>query len=110
MSGARLFAMTVMPGGDVVDVEPGASLLEAALRAGLSLPSSCRNGTCRACLCRMEAGEVAYRIDWPGLTAEEKLEGWVLPCVAVARSDVTIHQPDAKRRAPEARPVRSRGF
>ncbi|VXB85311.1 (2Fe-2S)-binding protein [Burkholderia sp. 8Y] len=110
MSEPRVFTMTVEPGGDVVEVQPGATLLEAAWRAGLSLPRSCRNGTCRTCMCRLRSGEVAYRIDWPGLTAEEKADGWILPCVAVARSDVVIHQPEAKPREPENRPARSRGF
>jgi hypothetical protein len=61
-------------------------------------------------MCRLVDGEIAYRIEWPGLTAEEKTEGWILPCVALARSDVTIDQPDAREAAPDSRPVRSRGF
>ncbi|WP_027476541.1 2Fe-2S iron-sulfur cluster-binding protein [Curvibacter gracilis] len=60
----------------------GESLLESAERAGIELLSSCRNGTCRTCMCRLVAGEVRYRIEWPGLSREEKAEGWVLPCVA----------------------------
>jgi ferredoxin len=103
------FAMIVQPGEHFVAVRVGESLLEAALRAGLPLPRSCRNGTCRACLCRLESGEVTYRVEWPGVTAEEKAEGWVLPCVALAQSDVIIDQP--AREAPRLpRPARSRGF
>jgi ferredoxin len=106
----RAFAMVIEPGGHFVAVRDGVTLLEAALQAGLSLPRSCRNGTCRACMCRLVDGEIAYRIEWPGLTAEEKTEGWILPCVALARTDVTIDQPDAREAAPDSRPVRSRGF
>ncbi|MEP7297290.1 MAG: 2Fe-2S iron-sulfur cluster binding domain-containing protein [Burkholderiales bacterium] len=70
--------------------------LLAGLRAiGITLPSSCRNGTCRACICRLTRGEVAYRIEWPGLSADEKREGWILPCVAHAVSDVTVEAPRA---------------
>ena len=54
-------------------------MLEAARLGGVGLRSSCRNGTCRACLCQIVSGRVAYRIDWPGLSAEEKREGAVLP-------------------------------
>lgn len=68
----------------------GESLLESAERAGIELLSSCRNGTCRACMCRLVAGEVRYRIEWPGLSREEKAEGWVLPCVAEALSDCAL--------------------
>ncbi len=103
------YALTIDPAGHFVTVRDGETLLDAALRAGLSLPRSCRNGTCRACMCRLSSGAVTYRIEWPGLTAEEKTEGWILPCVAVAQSDVTIDQPDTQP-APPPRPARSRGF
>ena len=38
-------------------------------------------------------GEVRYAIDWPGLTAEEKAEGCVLPCVAYPVGDVKLEAP-----------------
>ena len=85
--------LCVQPGGWQVDVRPGQSLLEAALRAGVRLPSSCRNGTCRTCMCRLVRGSIDYRVEWPGLLAEEKQEGWVLPCVALPRGPVTIDAP-----------------
>ncbi len=106
----RAFAMVIEPAGHFVAVKGGETLLEAALRANLSLPRSCRNGTCRACICRIVEGEIAYRVEWPGLTAEEKAERWILPCVALALSDVTIEQADARRAEPDRRPPRSRGF
>ena len=87
--------LTVQPLGRTVPVAAGHSLLQAAAAGGLHLPSSCRNGTCRACICRLMAGQVTYRIDWPGLSREEKAEGWVLPCVAVCSGAVTLHVPDA---------------
>lgn len=85
--------LTLAPSGRVVPVPGERTLLEAAEAAGLRLPSLCRNGTCRECRCRMLAGDVRYRIEWPGLSREEKVEGWVLPCVALAESDVTLLQP-----------------
>jgi ferredoxin len=66
------------------------SLLEAAQAAGIALQSSCRNGTCRTCMRRLEAGAVEYRIPWPGLSPDERSDGWVLPCVAEPRSDVVL--------------------
>ena len=66
------------------------SLLKAGLRAMVAMRSSCRNGTCRTCICRLERGSIAYEIEWPGLTREEKAEGLVLPCVARALSDVVL--------------------
>lgn len=66
------------------------SVIEAALAAGLSMPRSCRNGTCRACRCRLLSGEIAYRVEWPGLSREEQAEGWILPCVALPRSELRL--------------------
>ena len=62
----------------------------AAEAAGWDWPSSCRNGTCRTCLGHLVEGTVRYAIEWPGLTAEEKEEGCVLPCVAYPASDVVL--------------------
>ena len=87
--------LTVQPSGWQVPLSPGQSLLRAALAAGVRLPSSCRNGTCRACICRLVSGAVRYQIDWPGLLADEKAEGWILPCVAEALGDVVIDAPAA---------------
>jgi len=73
----------------------GQSILQSALVAFIRLPNSCRNGTCRTCMCKLTAGQVRYQIEWPGLTREEKQEGWILPCVAVAESDLVLDVPDA---------------
>lgn len=81
------------------EVPAGVPLLRAARQAGITLPSSCRNGTCRTCLCRLVEGRVTYRIEWPGLSREEKDEGFILPCVAHAESDLLIDAPRAERRA-----------
>ena len=35
-------------------------------------------------------GQVRYEIEWPGLSAEEKAEGYVLPCVAFPVSDLAL--------------------
>lgn len=87
--------MTVLPAGWRLQVRPGQSLLQAALDAGVRLPRSCRNGTCRACMARLVSGRIHHTIDWPGLLADEKADGWVLPCVACADSDLTLHAPEA---------------
>ncbi|WP_341912789.1 2Fe-2S iron-sulfur cluster-binding protein [Polaromonas sp. YR568] len=68
-------------------------LLQSALQAGIVLESSCRNGTCRSCICRLASGRVVYRIAWPGLSAEEKADGYILPCVAYPVSDLVITLP-----------------
>jgi len=81
------------PGGASFRVADGQPLLVAAEQAGVPLPSSCRNGTCRTCICRLRDGQVRYLIQWPGLLPEEKAEGWILPCVAYPLSDVVLERP-----------------
>lgn len=72
-------------------------LLQSAQVAGWHLPSSCRNGTCRSCMQQLASGRVTYRIDWPGLLAEEKSEGWILPCVAYPVTDLVLRGGDWTR-------------
>jgi ferredoxin len=91
----QIFTARVLPADLQYDVEGDLSLLEAAEMSRVQLPSSCRNGTCRTCMCRLVSGEVAYTVAWPGLSAEEKAEGWVLPCVARPLSNVVLDQPAA---------------
>lgn len=88
--------MIVQPGGWRVEAAAGQTLLAAAEAAGVILPASCRNGSCRTCLCRLVAGEISYLIDWPGLSLDEKRAGDVLPCVAVVCSDVVLLAPAAR--------------
>lgn len=91
----RVFSVRVEPLGQTFDAPDSLTVLEAAGFANLRLPRMCRNGTCRTCLCRMISGEVRYLIEWPGVSREEKAEGFILPCVAVAQSDLVIEVPDA---------------
>lgn len=87
---AAVFQARLEPGGLVFPAAADESLLRAAEAAGHVIPSSCRNGTCRTCLCRLRDGSVRFRIEWPGLSAEEKAEGYILACVACATSDVVL--------------------
>jgi ferredoxin len=85
-----VFQARIEPGAQRFDAPADAPLLRSAERAGLSVVSSCRNGTCRACICQLVSGQVMYRIEWPGLSADEKQAGTILPCVAYPLSDVVV--------------------
>ena len=39
------------------------------------------------------SGRVRYAVEWPGLSADEKAEGCILPCVAVPESALVIEAP-----------------
>ena len=89
-TGAPHTTARVEPGGFRFATEAGRTLLQSAEAAGIELPSSCRNGTCRTCISRIVSGQVHYRIEWPGLSAEEKRDGYILPCVAYPQSDLAL--------------------
>lgn len=94
-----MFQIRVEPKGLSFETDGEASLLVSAARAGVVLPSSCRNGTCRTCICRVQRGTAHHLIEWPGLSLEEKREGYILPCVAVADSDLVLEAPAARHSA-----------
>jgi ferredoxin len=94
------FTVEIAPAGFQFEADGATPLLQAAERAGIALPSSCRNGTCRTCMCQVLKGSAAHLIEWPGLSAEEKREGWILPCCAVARGPVTLLVPAARQTLP----------
>ena len=85
-----MFQIKVEPKGLSFETDGEATLLASAARAGVVLRSSCRNGTCRSCICRVQSGSARHVIAWPGLSLEEKRDGYILPCVAVATSDLVL--------------------
>lgn len=89
------FDLRIEPLGWSCKASADSTLWRSARKAGLRLPSSCLNGTCRACMCRLLSGNVAYSVQWPGVSVDEREEGWVLPCVAMPLSDVVLDVPGA---------------
>lgn len=89
------FAVRILPQGWTFEAAADSSVFQSAREAGIRLPTSCRNGTCRACMSQLRSGTVAYRIERPGLTREERDEGWILPCVARPTSGLDLEVPEA---------------
>lgn len=89
------FTVRIEPRGWTFAASDAVPLLQAARNSAIGLPSSCRNGTCRTCMCRLLSGQIRYRIEWPGLSSDEKKDGYILPCIAYAQSDLVIEQPSA---------------
>jgi ferredoxin len=86
----EFFIARVAPQDQQFDAWANQPLLISMEQGGIDWPSSCRNGTCRTCIGQLESGTVRYEVEWPGLSAEEKAEGCVLPCVAYPCSDLTL--------------------
>ena len=91
---APAFSVRLEAEGAHFSASPSLPILQSAVSAGVAMDSSCRNGTCRTCIRRLASGQVAYRIEWPGLSAEEKQAGYILPCVAYPLSDLVIAAAD----------------
>ena len=81
----------VMPGGPEFTVKAGESVLDAALRQGVTLPYGCRNGTCGSCKGKVVTGRVEYGDTPPiALTEEEQSRGLALFCQARPVGDLNI--------------------
>ncbi|MET8765056.1 2Fe-2S iron-sulfur cluster-binding protein [Lentzea sp. NPDC004782] len=76
------------PVGDVV-VEPGQTLLDAGLAAGLPMPYSCTVGSCGECVVKLLGGEVSQQ-EPNCLTAQQKASGGILTCTGSPLADVTV--------------------
>lgn len=77
--------------GATFTVNEGESVLTAAIRQGVMLPYSCKNGTCGSCKGRLESGEVHYPFHPPlALSREEIGEGFALLCQAEPTGDLVI--------------------
>ena len=73
-----------------VPVASGETVLEAALRAGLDLPYSCRGGMCCTCRAKVVQGAVEMAVNY-SLEPWEMQAGFVLTCQALPTTDhVTI--------------------
>ena len=67
------------------DVSSKKTVLEASLEAGVDLPYACMRGICNTCRAKCVAGEVVMDED-EGLSEEEIKAGYVLTCVAHAKT------------------------
>lgn len=74
--------------------EVGETILDASLRADLSLPYSCRTGRCSSCKAKVLAGSTHAIRDEPGLTEAELRDGWVLACARTADTDAEFEVED----------------
>jgi len=83
--------VTIQPSGHEFTIEGNDTLLEAALRAGVSLNYGCSNGNCGECRARLISGEVkkVHAHDYV-LSQAEKDNGVILMCSCAAVNDVVI--------------------
>ena len=85
------YQINVQPGGQQFAANADESILEAALRQGLTMPYGCRDGACGACKGKVLSGSVDHgKAQAHALKDEEKAAGLALYCCARAQSDLSI--------------------
>jgi len=77
--------ITFIPDGSSIEVEPGISIRDAAIRAGVEIPSPCGGyAICGKCVVRIVSGEVQGEIDE---------DGFCLSCRSFPLTDCTVEIP-----------------
>jgi len=85
------FEVTIAGSGKTFRVREGENVLAAALRQGVMLPYSCKNGTCGSCKGLLQAGEVHYPFHPPlALEPGEIDAGFALLCQAAPLADLAV--------------------
>jgi CDP-4-dehydro-6-deoxyglucose reductase len=87
----KQFEVTMATSGKTFLVREGENILMAALRQGVMLPYSCKNGTCGSCKGLLESGEVHYPFH-PPLALEKKdfADSYTLMCQAEPLENLVI--------------------
>jgi len=93
--------ITFQPSGLRSDAEEGETLLDASLKAGEDVESTCAgSGICGKCAVLVRSGETSPETteELNVLSPERLSEGYRLSCMAVPRSDCTVEVPESSRR------------
>ncbi len=83
--------VTISTTGERFRVEEGETILQAALRQGISLPYGCDSGICGVCISRVLEGRIVYPGGNPMALFEEDIQaGKGLCCVGYPCGDLVI--------------------
>ena len=85
------YSVTCEPAGRIIEVRDNESILAGAMRAGLTLSHSCKNGVCGTCKAKVLSGVVDHGQYQPGaLPDAERDQGFTLLCQAMPQSAVVV--------------------
>jgi glycine betaine monooxygenase B len=82
-------SVRVLPYGVEIFVRPDETILDAGLRSGLPLASSCRQGMCGTCRLRKLSGEVEMQQNG-GLFDDEVEDGEILACCSYPLTPLVV--------------------
>lgn len=83
-------SIVTLSNGKTFESRDGESLLDAALRAGITLPYSCRTGRCGSCKGSVRSGHTVALHHEMDLSDAERSAGAILTCVRSATCDVNL--------------------
>jgi CDP-4-dehydro-6-deoxyglucose reductase len=84
------------PSGHTFTVEPGETILEAALRSGYAVNYHCANGTCGDCRAKIIEGIVAEQLPYDYVfKGDDRNHPMLLMCRSIPGSDMTIEVSEA---------------
>ena len=83
------FSINFSKSAKIKNVNSSISVLEAAEEVGVDIDSSCRDGSCGACIVKLSKGQVKMACE-DGLDKEDKDQGFILACQAKAHSYLEV--------------------
>ncbi|MDC0126676.1 CDP-6-deoxy-delta-3,4-glucoseen reductase [Methylophilaceae bacterium] len=85
------YTVTLKASGKTFQAKPSQTILEAASDAGITIPYGCRSGMCGSCKGQLLSGNVMLEdYQKSALTEQEKSDGLILCCKALATESITI--------------------
>jgi p-cymene monooxygenase electron transfer component len=87
--------LQILPQDVTITLQPGQTLLEAALANGISYPHDCTVGTCASCKTRLKQGRVREATPFGYALSKAELDaGYILACQAIPRDELTVVEID----------------
>lgn len=83
------FAVSLSRSGTSIECDAGTPVLEAAARAGVTLPSSCGQGLCGSCVTTLEQGTVDMRHNG-GISPRDTAQNKILLCCSTPLENLVI--------------------
>ncbi|WAH39816.1 2Fe-2S iron-sulfur cluster-binding protein [Alicyclobacillus fastidiosus] len=106
--GTEKFSIRMEPSGVEVRCGSEQTVLDAAIRSGMSVPYGCRHGNCSSCKAKVVDGdyELMNRVSEFALMEFERQEGYILMCSTMPRSDMIMEVEEDEEPGLQLFPVR----
>jgi ferredoxin len=93
------YRVTLQPSQQFFTVQPDELILDAAIRQGVQVAYSCRNGTCRTCIFEVQEGTVQpMDVDECMISEQELKSNRRLICMSLCKSDAVLEKVSPRSR------------